>query len=177
MIKTAYILPTGDELRNGTVLDTDSPMLMQALLRLNNNCRICRCGVVSDSMMAITEEIHNCTEAKADLIILIGGSGSGHLHSDLLGKDYTHAGMESLLERSTAISLYGKNGHMWSRLVCGYIGSTLVVNVPGPYVEAKAAIAAFCAVMEEDPVPEIEALNHAMAQAVAACYEKKYAGN
>lgn len=172
VIRTAYILPTGDELRNGTVLDTDSPMLMQALLKLNNNCQICRRSVINDSAESIAEEIRFCAETEADLVILIGGSGSGHLHSDLLGKDYTHTGMESLLEHSTATSLYGKNGHMWSRLVCGYIGDTLVINVPGPYVEAKAAIEAFCATMDKDAVPDIKSLNCAMAQAVAACYEK-----
>lgn len=170
MINSVEILPTGDELCSGVVLDTDSPMLIQQLLKLNNNCMIRRNAVTQDTQGAITQRIRQCLLQEPDLIILIGGSGSGHLHSEVLGKDYTHAGMESLMDEYKATSLYGKNGHMWSRLVCGYIGKTLVMNVPGPYVEAQAAIEAFCEVWETEP--ELNALNSAMAAAVAKCYER-----
>lgn len=169
MIDFAEIIPTGDELCSGIVLDTDSPMLMQHLLRMNNNCTVRRWSVTHDSMEAITKRIRQCMKQEPDLIILIGGSGSGHLHSDVLGKDYTHAGMESLMDDYAATSLYGKNGHMWSRLVCGYIGKTLVLNVPGPYVEAQAAIKAFCELWPGGP--SLSDLNHAMAAAVEKCYE------
>ena len=169
MICKADILPTGNELSNGIVLDTDSPMLMQELLRLNNNCLVCRHPVTEDSPEAIEAVIKRCVAAETDLIILIGGSGSGHLHSNILGKDYTHMSMERILEEAVATSLYGKNGHMWSRLVCGRIGKTLVVNVPGPYVEANAAILAFCSVIGNNPT--LHQINQAMADAVAECYK------
>lgn len=170
MINTVEILPTGDELQNGTVLDTDSPMLMQELLHLNADCTVCRHSITQDSVESIVERIRKCLLDEPDLIILIGGSGSGHLHSDLLGKDCTHTGMETLMDDFAATSLYGKNGHMWSRLVCGQIGKTLVINVPGPFVEAKAAIKAFCAEYEKEPT--LKELNQAMAAAVVRCYEK-----
>ena len=170
MISRADILPTGSELVSGIVLDTDSPMLMQALLRLNGGCMVCRHPVTEDRPEAIEASIRRCVDAGTDLIILIGGSGSGHLHSDVLGKDYTHTSMEHLLDTFTATSLYGKNGHMWSRLVCGQIGRTMVINVPGPFVEAKAAISAFCAVLEQEREPTPRQINQAMAAAVAECY-------
>jgi len=170
MINSVEILPTGDELCSSVVLDTDSPMLMQQLLKLNNNCTIRRNAVTQDTQEAITQRIRQCLLQEPDLIILIGGSGSGHLHSEGLGRDYTHAGMESLMDAYRATSLYGKNGHMWSRLVCGYIGKTLVMNVPGPYVEAQAAIKAFCEAWETEP--DLNTLNNAMAAAVAKCYER-----
>lgn len=172
MIETVEIIPTGDELKNGVVLDTDSPMLMQQLLRMNNNCTVRRWAVTRDTLEAIAERIRRCVEQEPDLVILIGGSGSGHLHSEVLGKDYTHAGMESLMDDFAATSLYGKNGHMWSRLVCGYIGKTLVMNVPGPFVEAQAAIKAFCGLWETEEIPSLSQINNAMAAAVAKCYER-----
>lgn len=172
MIEYVEIIPTGDELKNGIVLDTDSPMLMQRLLRMNNNCTVRRWSVTRDTIEAITERISQCVAQEPDLVILIGGSGSGHLHSKVLGKDCTHAGMESLMDDFAATSLYGKNGHMWSRLVCGYIGKTLVMNVPGPYVEAQAAMEAFCELCETEENVSLEVINKAMAAAVAKCYER-----
>lgn len=169
VIDFVEIIPTGDELCSGVVLDTDSPMLMQYLLQMNSNCTVRRWPVTPDSMEKISERIHQCMRQRPDLIILIGGSGSGHLYSEVLGKDYTHAGMESLMNNYSATSLYGKNGHMWSRLVCGYIEKTLVMNVPGPYVEAQAAIRAFCELWQTGPA--LQDLNQAMAEAVKRCYE------
>lgn len=173
MIEYVEIIPTGDELKNGVVLDTDSPMLMQRLLRMNNNCTVRRWAVTRDTIEDITERIRRCVAQNPDLIILIGGSGSGHLHSDVLGKDYTHTGMESLMDDFAATSLFGKNGHMWSRLMCGYIGKTLVMNVPGPYVEAKEAIEAFCELWERKSEPALQDINSAMAAAVTKCYERR----
>ena len=163
-----FILPTGNELVNGIVLDTDSPMLMQRLLKEVPNAMITRLPVSLDESRSIAARIRQAVEQAADLIILVGGSGSGHLHSEILGKDCTGEGMESLLEISAASALYGKNGHMWSRLVCGRIGNCLVVNVPGPYAEAKAAANALCEHLSDS----MDQINSAMADAVRACYLK-----
>jgi molybdopterin biosynthesis enzyme len=169
MINVVEIIPTGDELRNGIVLDTDSPMLMQKLLELNNNCIVRRRAVTQDTTEAISDQIRQCLQENPDLIILIGGSGSGHLHSEISGKDCTYSSMETQLNDVCATSLYGKNGHMWSRLVCGYVDETMVINVPGPYAEAKAAIEAFCSSIKCDY--DLKEINRAMAEAVKKCYE------
>lgn len=170
MIEKAVIIPTGDELYNGTVLDTDSPMIMQALVRLNGNCLVTRRPVVRDAVAAIEDEIRLCARDCPDLIVIIGGSGSGHLHSDALGKDHTHQSMENVLAPYSAISLYGKNGHMWSRIICGRIGGTMVINVPGPFAEAKAAIEAFLTQIQQQPQPGLHQIDQAMAEAVKGCY-------
>lgn len=169
MIQSAIILPTGDELKRGNILDTDSPMIMQTLLQMNGNCRVCRMPVLRDNMADITTQIAQCAaQERVDLIVLIGGSGSGHLHSDLMGKDFTYAAMKPLLDACESTSLYGKNGHMWSHLVCGMLRNTMVINVPGPYVEAKAAIDAFCGAVSKNA--SLRVINQAMASAVAKCY-------
>jgi len=103
-------------------------------------------------------------------VVLIGGSGGGHRFSRTLADDYTHSGMEKILEDKTVSSLYGKNGHLWSRLVCGVIGKTIVFNVPGPYREASAAMEAVYQIGAVSRA-NLTDINHSMAEAVRSCYE------
>jgi len=169
MIKTAAILPTGDEIRSGIVLDTDSPEVIRQLVALEPAMEIVRYAPAPDR----EESIHNKINALAgtvDLIVLIGGSGGGHRFSDTLGKDFTHTAMETLLEKSAKSEIYGKNGHLWCKLVCGWLRQTLVINLPGPFVEAKAAMEAFCKTIESK---DISAINEAMVRAILKQYPGK----
>lgn len=169
MIKTAYILPTGDELLEGVILDTDSPMIMETLLGLSGSCRVIREEPLADRQQEIVGKIRQCSLKGADLLVFIGGSGGGHRHSPTLGKDFTHSALEECLDCAKAVSLYGKNGHLWSRLVCGFYGKTMVINVPGPYSEAKAAISAFCTAYREAGA-DMTQISRAMAKAVESQY-------
>lgn len=87
MFKKAAIIPTGDELASGIIVDTDSPAVMAELLRLNGNAVILRAAPVTDSEEAIIGSIRAFAEDGCDLIVLIGGSGGGHRYSPTLGKD------------------------------------------------------------------------------------------
>lgn len=171
MINRAVIIPTGDELWEGIILDTDSPMIMQVLLSMNGKCRILRNEPLIDAEDIISHCIASHVNDGVDLIVLIGGSGGGHRHSSTLGKDFTHSSLESLLEVKYATAIYGKNGHMWSKLLCGMIESTVVINVPGPFQEAKAAIEAFRNAYENNP-ENLEQINLEMVEAVKAQYGK-----
>jgi len=173
MISKACIVPTGDEIRNGTVIDTDSPMLMQNLLRLDGTMDILRTAPVADEQGLISRTLEECIGNGCDLVVVIGGSGSGHMHSEILGRDYTYQSMAAVADRIHSTALYGKNGHLWSRLVCAEKGNTMMINVPGPYVEAEAAIRAFCMTyMDESEDPEI--LNRRMAEAVVRQYGDRF---
>lgn len=169
MIGRAYILPTGGELREGTVLDTDSPMIMQELLTMNGCCEVTRVVPVPDMQDEIVRQVRALAESGADLIILVGGSGGGHRHSPTLGHDFTHTGMDELLEDACSTALYGKNGHLWSKLVCGFLGKTFLINVPGPFQEAQAAMRAFRLAIEEHGLSPRH-INAQMAQAVKEQY-------
>lgn len=169
VINRAVIIPTGDELKEGIILDTDSPMIMQTLLSINSNCNVVRNEPVVDKEDSIIECIKNYVLQKVDLIILIGGSGGGHRYSSTLAKDFTHSSLELLLENKYSSELYGKNGHMWSKLLCGTINNTIVINVPGPFQEAKAAIEAFKKAYEQD-TKDLKQINVKMAEAVKAEY-------
>ena len=98
----------------------------------------------------------------------IGGSGGGYRFSSTLGSDYTHSAMELWLDEKVSHCIYGKNGHLWSKLVCGRKGGALVINVPGPIREAAATIAAFAESAREGR--DIRAINEAMTRALYAQY-------
>ena len=53
MIKSAVIIPTGDEIRSGIVLDTDSPEVMRHLLIHNPEMHVTRLSPVNDDENSI----------------------------------------------------------------------------------------------------------------------------
>ncbi len=169
MISRAVIIPTGDELKSGIILDTDSPMIMQVLLNINGNCNIIRNEPLIDNEDIITNCIKRYIEKEVDLIVLIGGSGGGHRYSSTLGKDFTHSSLDLLLDVKYSTELYGKNGHLWSKLICGIKNKTIILNVPGPYKEAKAAIEAFKNAYIEDS-NNLQIINAKMSEAVKMQY-------
>lgn len=169
MFSKAIIIPTGDELAAGIVLDMDSPAVMGQLLAVNPSAFVARTAPVIDKEENITNTIKGFAVEGYDLIILLGGSGGGHRYSSTLGKDYTHTSLDSILEDIHEGALYGKNGHMWSKLVIGRLGNAVVFNLPGPYEEACATIKAFkesYLKSEED----LELINKNMLEALKAKY-------
>ena len=169
MFSKAVIIPTGDELAAGIVLDTDGPAIMGQLLAVNGNAFISRIPPVMDVEDTITSTVKKFSESGYDLIVLIGGSGGGHRFSATLGKDFTHSSLDSILEDRHEGALYGKNGHMWSKLVIGRLGNTVVFNVPGPYEEALATIKAFRQSYTDDS-EDLENINKSMLSALKAKY-------
>ena len=139
----AVIIPTGDEIREGIVLDTDSAAVMTALLSLDPCMEIHRLAPAADEEAAILETLRSQYKKGVDYIILTGGSGGGHRCSPTLGRDYTHTALETFLDEKNTAEIYGKNGHLWCRLILGRRRNTVIFNLPGPYREAEAAVRAF----------------------------------
>ena len=165
----AVILPTGDEIQSGLVIDTDSPAIIARLLRLFPCLQITRAAPLPDSADAIHNAVNDWTAQGISLLILIGGSGGGSRFSSTLSADHTANTLSNMLTEQATKEIWGKNGHLWCKLVLGKHGQTLVLNLPGPYVEAVAAFDAFCETYQKHPT----ALGHivtAMANAVLAQY-------
>ena len=118
-MKKVYILPTGDEIQSGIVLDLDAPELMGQILRRFPKAEVTRLCPLLDVEDTIFRKIEEVAAQKPDLIILIGGSGGGHRFSPTLGKDFTHTALARYLDEYASHEIYGKNGHMWTKLVCG----------------------------------------------------------
>jgi molybdopterin biosynthesis enzyme len=167
-VEKAVIIPTGTEIIDGTVLDTNSPAIMNSLLRREPLCEIHRCTPVPDDLDAICGAVETWVEG-VELVVIIGGSGGGHRFSSTLSEDHTHNALESLLDEKVSREIWGKNGHLWCKLVCGKKNGTLVINVPGPHVEAKAAIEAFCGAYTTNP-SGLDEINIEMIQAVLSQY-------
>ena len=171
MISNAFIIPTGNEIKDGTVLDLDCPKIMAELVRLNPEMVVTRLAPVLDVEENIVETLQRCLDSCADLIVLVGGSGGGHRFSKTLGKDYTHSAMEAWLDQKASHEIYGKNGHMWSKIICGKKDDCFVINVPGPIREAAAAIEAFAQSVRESQ--DIRRINAAMSEAVFKQYPQE----
>lgn len=166
----AYILPTGNEILEGIVRDLDAPEIMRQIVAEWPEAEVTRVSPIIDEEDAIFKKICDAAETGADLIVLIGGSGGGHRFSNSLGRDFTHTALVRYLDEYSAREIYGKNGHMWSKLVCGKKHNALFINVPGPFQEAKAAMEACIAKMHEGA--GVEDISKAMAQAVFEKYPK-----
>lgn len=163
-----FILPTGDEIHQGIVRDIDSPEIMSQSLAAFPQAEVTRIPPVLDVEQAIVEKIKDLARRQPDLIVLIGGSGGGHRFSKSLGKDFTHTAMERYLDEHFSHEIYGKNGHMWCKLIIGKKGHTIFINVPGPYVEAKSAYEAFLTGLASGL--DLKEINHTMAEAVLSLY-------
>ena len=92
MLNTVYILPTGDEIRDGIVQDIDTPEIMGQIVRAYPKAEVTRLCPLADEEDIILNKIREIMVQRApDLIVLIGGSGGGHRFSTTLGKDFTHS--------------------------------------------------------------------------------------
>lgn len=145
LLNNVVIIPTGNEILNGIVIDTNSPAIMQIILENYPTCEVTRLKPIKDSEKEIIEVLDACVNKKYDMVIIIGGSGGGHRFVLSLSEDYTHTAMLKFLNSYNAVEIYGKNGHLWSKIVCGNRDSTRILNVPGPYVEAISAVKALVA--------------------------------
>jgi molybdopterin biosynthesis enzyme len=165
--REVVLIPTGDEIRSGIVKDTDSPEILSRLVARYPCCRVTRAAPVADVEDAVLLALAAWTGQGVDLIVLIGGSGGGSRYSGNLAADRTHSALEKFLQTRVSKEIYGPNGHMWCKLVCGKKNGTLIINVPGPIVEARAAFEAFLRVY---PSEDLQAMNGAMIDAVLAQY-------
>jgi molybdopterin biosynthesis enzyme len=168
-MRRIYLVPTGNEILQGIVLDTDSPELLRQLIRRFPEAMVTRFPPIADQEQEIAAILESLLQEEPELIVFIGGSGGGHRYSASLGKDFTQSALERCLKERAIREIYGKNGHLWTKLICGRKGKSLIINVPGPFVEAKAAITAFLA-MYDFGGRDLSAMNQAMAEAVFRTY-------
>ena len=71
-LKKINIIPTGNEIFNGVVIDTNSTAIMQMILEDFPRCEITREKPVIDDEIKILEKINFCVEKSSNLIIIIG---------------------------------------------------------------------------------------------------------
>lgn len=134
------IIPTGDEICEGILIDTNSPKIMGRLIENYPAAFITRKNPVRDKKNLIVSAINQGVEENYQLILTIGGSGGGGKSTDSLADDYSHESILQLVSDHETIAIYGCNGHLWSKIVVASIDNSLIITLPGPQIEALAAL-------------------------------------
>jgi hypothetical protein len=135
-LNKVVIIPTGDEVASGIIFDSNSLMLTEKIVKKFPPCEIYRLSPAKDRKKEIIEALNRAVGFNPDLIILTGGTGGGRKFSLNLAPDLTHVVLSKLLSPKAEREIYGGNGHLWCKIVCGYYNSILVVSLPGPETEA-----------------------------------------
>jgi len=135
-LKKVCIIPTGDELREGVVVDTNSPAVMREILVRFPLCSVTRKEPARDDQEAIRHCISAVLKEAYDLIFVMGGTGGGKRYDPSLARDETHDAMIHLFPDAVFREIYGSNGHLLCKLVLAIHRGCSVITLPGPYVEA-----------------------------------------
>ncbi|MGI6097558.1 MAG: molybdopterin-binding protein [Dethiobacteria bacterium] len=139
MLKRVKILPTGSEIADGTVVDTNSPGIIELVIKEFPCCEVLRLPPVVDERESLKAALKAALSDQPDLLFTIGGTGGGRKYVPGLAPDFTAATLAELFAgKMEEIDIYGYNGHLWTKIVAASRGATLIVGLPGPYTEALA---------------------------------------
>lgn len=164
------IIPTGDEIRNGLVLDTNSPKIMELVISLWPECKVVRSTPQDDIKEVIQQEVRGWGKGKG-IIFLTGGSGGGKAFNSSLAVDCTHTAVIELIENSESVEICGSNGHLLAKIVVGNFEDKLIVTLPGPTVEAVSGAKAVLEALSENV--NCKDIATKVAQAIFAQYPVK----
>jgi len=139
-MKKIIIIPTGDEICEGILIDTNSPKIIARLIEKYPTASIKRNKPVRDKKKLITKAINQSVQKNYQLILTVGGTGGGGKSTKSLANDYSHESILKLASDYETISIYGYNGHLWSKIVVALIKNSLIITLPGPQIEALAAL-------------------------------------
>lgn len=138
----AAVVTVSDRVSRGDAEDRSGPAVARVLGDLG--FEVGDVVVVPDGVDPVAAAIGRLAES-ADLVVTTGGTGFGP-------RDLTPEATRRVIDRDAPglaeamrAATFGKNPHgMLSRAVCGIVGSTLVVNLPGSErgaVESLEAVA------------------------------------
>jgi cyclic pyranopterin monophosphate synthase len=124
------VIVCSDSVSKGSKQDSAGKAITSKLNKLG--LEVANYTIIPDEITDIQKTVNTLKESKTDLVILTGGTG-------LSNRDVTPEALIPLLDRripgiEEAIRLYGQDRTpyaMLSRSVVGFIGSTLVIALPG----------------------------------------------
>jgi molybdopterin adenylyltransferase len=136
----AAVLTVSDRCAAGTRLDESGPAVVRMLEAAG--LRVVCTRTLPDEMTEIAHELRHCA-AKADLVLTTGGTG-------LAPRDVTPEAtitvcdrrVDGLSELMRTAGLAETPRAALSRAICGCIGSSLVVNLPGSPAGAQTSLKA-----------------------------------
>lgn len=135
--KRAIVFPTGFELEEGLIEDTNSPFIKNELEKLGYSVEIG--NIIKDNVYDITNHLEEALAKAYGLIVTTGGVGAED-------KDHTVEGVLSVdPSAQTPYIVKFKKGtgrHVKDgvKITVGQVGPSLIVSLPGPNDEVKASI-------------------------------------
>jgi len=148
VVREVVVIPTGDEIKEGVVLDTNSLAILELILNQWPGCRFIRAVPPPDNCKAIQSEIKRWGR-HSGIMFLTGGAGGGKVYNSELTEDCTHKAVIELIPDAETIEIFGSNGHLFAKIVVGKFKEKIIVSLPGPNIEAVAgAKAAIKAIIE-----------------------------
>lgn len=141
----AVVLTVSDRCSRGTQVDRSGPAVVRLLEAAG--LQVARVAIVPDELVEIAHALRHHA-ADADLIITTGGTG-------LAPRDVTPEAtrlvcdrlVEGLGERMRAVGLLETPMSPLSRSICGCLGQTLIVNLPGSPAGAETSLKAILALL------------------------------
>ncbi len=151
----AAVLTVSDRVSRGEAIDSSGPAVVAALVELGFDTTDAE--VVADGVDPVAEALRRLTD-RASLVVTTGGTGFSP-------RDLTPEATRTVIERDAPglaeamrSATFGVNPHgMLSRGVCGIVGGSLIVNLPGSVRGATESLAVIA-----------PALKHAVELLVAA---------
>ena len=134
----AVVLTVSDRCARGTQVDLSGPAVVGVLE--GAGLRVARTSVLPDELTEIAHALRHFA-AEADLIVTTGGTG-------LAPRDVTPEAtrmvcdrlVDGLSERMRAVGLAETPMAPLSRSVCGCLGRTLILNLPGSPAGAETSL-------------------------------------
>jgi molybdenum cofactor synthesis domain-containing protein len=125
------VLTVSDTCSSGDAVDTAGPAVAE-MIETSLEARISWSGIVADDIKELKEILKDLSQRNYDLILTVGGTGCAE-------RDITPEVTKSLIEKEVpglaeamrAASIHVTPHAMLQRGICGILGSTLIVNLPG----------------------------------------------
>ncbi|ABB15061.1 molybdopterin-binding protein [Carboxydothermus hydrogenoformans] len=170
-IEEVVIIPTGGEIKQGIVLDTNSPKLMELILKKWPDCKVIRTPPPEDDISAIQKEVKKWGKCKG-IIFITGGAGGGKKFNSGLTVDCTHVAVLELIQNAESVEIHGSNGHLLAKIVVGKYEEKVIITLPGPTVEAVSGAKAALKVLDKGLL-DCKVIAFEVADAIFSQYPQK----
>lgn len=134
--RRAIVFPSGSEVQNGLIEDTNTPYLLEKLR--DEGFKAVRGEILPDDLAVTAARINNAVDDGYGLIVTTGGVGAEDkdFNVEALSKVASEVWTPYIIMFTRGQGRHVKDG---VRIGVGRIGLTTIVNLPGPHEEVRAA--------------------------------------
>lgn len=144
------VVSTGDEVARGEIADTNLAAATQILGAAGY--RVTPGGIVNDDPVAIAGRVRLLLEDGHGLILTTGGVGAEDKDRTIEALERLDPALQTAILASYTVG-QGRHAKPHVRVACGRVAGTLLVALPGPTREVRAALPALIEAMEKGLEP------------------------